>query len=937
MLARHGLWIWVFLLAGLPGGIRAEEYWVIPYDVDPPIQVDAVLDDWTGIPNPFVLDRKEQVTYTPEVWEGPADLSGTIRLAYRHDGLFIAAEVTDDVVNQPYRARDIWKGDHVNVWVDLTPGQDPDRQMFGTGQFHFVLSPGNLGGTGGKEKVIPPEIYLYRPEGLPQEGGEIASRRTPTGYVIEAFVPFSRLGVSRGVKRNQDANFELAISEADGSPARQEALMTFDTRKWQYSRKRLLTCVFGDGNGRGTAPARGKPIPGDVVVEPGETVSVSFEADETPAGKEAYVYFKALLQAPAVTGVEPRALRISLNGQPLTAERLSNRNPTSRFFAGDMAEFVAPDGSLGLYLANGFDRPQRSKRYGLMDYGPGCEYEFRAAGMIRPGPNTLTFTSLLPKGAGGPREVRIGEMELRIKTRERPKSVLTGAPEGRLPIHEPQLAFPRTWSGLRWDESTVSFRLRRRRFTVRSRFSAPDGRWYSSSSEFFTHRREVIPRDEWIEVRDTFVNRTDGDVPIMQEHVCEIGTRLQGVWLGGFRQRGLVGRKNDSANPSVYGTTARAGVGMFAHNDEFIVHVETSAGEGALRLADRQYVLAKGATYTATWVIVPVRKPDFWAFVNQARRARGVNFPLEHTFAFMSQPWPIYYWSDEQFRQFIDGKSADLVVLSNNLTRVEGRYPRCTEMYGADLKPYRDFLARLARLYPDGDVKSAVYYHCFLDTTAANAERFSEWRALDEQGQHMNYGGKGAYMKLYLPTTDPGGWGDEIAKWVDLILDDLGADGVFWDEFTRSRGAFVYNHWDGCTADIDPETFKIVRKKGSVTLLSLPFRLRQVKRILGRGAPLVINGAPATRTMVEQRFMAFTETGSMTNCRKMLLHSPVALGDHLTERSEADCYRDMLRALDHGCLYSWYTTRVFPTHKTLTEHMFPFTPIELHSGYVIGK
>jgi hypothetical protein len=28
---------------------------------------------------------------------------------------------------------------------------------------------------------------------------------------------------------------------------------------------------------------------------------------------------------------------------------------------------------------------------------------------------------------------------------------------------------------------------------------------------------------------------------------------------------------------------------------------------------------------------------------------------------------------------------------------------------------------------------------------------------------------------------------------------------------------------------------------------------------------------------------------------------------------------------------------VVPTHKTLTEYMYPFTPIELHSGYVIGK
>jgi DNA-directed RNA polymerase subunit RPC12/RpoP len=110
-----------------------------------------------------------------------------------------------------------------------------------------------------------------------------------------------------------------------------------------------------------------------------------------------------------------------------------------------------------------------------------------------------------------------------------------------------------------------------------------------------------------------------------------------------------------------------------------------------------------------------------------------------------------------------------------------------------------------------------------------------------------------------------------------------------------------------------------------------------VKRILSEGRPFVINGAPFTRTMLDQKFMAFTETGSITNCRLMLLHSPVALGDSLTERVPEDAYKDMLLALDLGCLYSWYDDRIYPTHKTLTEYMFPFTPIELHEGYVIGK
>jgi hypothetical protein len=46
----------------------------------------------------------------------------------------------------------------------------------------------------------------------------------------------------------------------------------------------------------------------------------------------------------------------------------------------------------------------------------------------------------------------------------------------------------------------------------------------------------------------------------------------------------------------------------------------------------------------------------------------------------------------------------------------------------------------------------------------------------------------------------------------------------------------------------------------------------------------------------------------------------------------------MLRALDYGCVYYWYfDLLVIPDYHTLTQYMFPITPLELHEGYIIGK
>ena len=46
----------------------------------------------------------------------------------------------------------------------------------------------------------------------------------------------------------------------------------------------------------------------------------------------------------------------------------------------------------------------------------------------------------------------------------------------------------------------------------------------------------------------------------------------------------------------------------------------------------------------------------------------------------------------------------------------------------------------------------------------------------------------------------------------------------------------------------------------------------------------------------------------------------------------------MLRALDFGGLYCVYVTRkVYPEYPTMTKWMYPFTPVELHKGYLIGE
>ncbi|MFV1964859.1 MAG: hypothetical protein ACC628_05515 [Pirellulaceae bacterium] len=686
-----------------------------------------------------------------------------------------------------------------------------------------------------------------------------------------------------------------------------------------------------------TDPPHSVPLADELIVPPTESRSLTVDLPQGGERAEPYLFFRAAAKSDRAGGYCNRAVRVSVNGQPIDGARLSNRGQKSTMQNGHVLSVAQGDGCFLIPWAPDFEATDKHELYALTDGVRACEYELYLGDLLQPGENTFTFTN--NNTAGLDYTVRIGDAEYRTR-KEKPKSdLLRPAPTGALPVFEPRVEFPRTYQKVEVQGTTVSVSAGERRYEILSDFSTPEANWVTQSNAFFGHQRRIVEHDEWIEVLDTYTNRTNENLPLMQRHRALVAEDATGIWLAGAKMPTKRGRHVGGANPSAYAAGPCGGIGLVALNDELRVHATWIADEDSIQLTDPHFVLAPQATYTAQWAIVPVKDPDFYAFVNAARRMLGVNFRLDLSFAFMFHEPPVYEWSDEQFTTFIDNKNANFVVKSNYGVRTANGHPaRCTDWIAGPHTVYRDFHKRVRRLYPDESVKTGIYYHCFLDTNEANKRRFSGDRALGSAGNPIVYGkGRHSYMSLFIPTLEPDRWGQESARVLDVILDDIGVDGVFWDEFSWSTTHFVYSHLDGCSADIDPKTHRIRRLKGSVALLSRDFRVQQVKRIQQRGAPLIVNGAPWTRTLAELRFPAFTETGSISHCRKVLLYSPIALGDHLSERSERDAYRVMLNALDYGCLYAWYGSDFSMPYETLTEHMYPITPLEIHAGYVMGE
>lgn len=595
---------------------------------------------------------------------------------------------------------------------------------------------------------------------------------------------------------------------------------------------------------------------------------------------------------------------------------------------------MASGNTFTLPYAPDFDATDKHDSYGLKN-AKAALLEFNVTDLLKKTGNLLEIKNAVR--APIDRLLDVGDGKL-IYDNPPPPKVLSGPPSGYLPTIAPQAVKPVNYEITQQSGSAFAVQLGKSTFNVSSQYSTPAGKWETGSNKYFSINRQFEKKGEWIVVRDTFTNLTDENLPLM--HRDQVDIKSDKVWLGGLSPTGIIGTSNNTSNPTIFAVQSKTGIGLLPLDDVFQVHIQNYSTGDAIGLADNNLVLRPKSPYTAEWAIVPVAangsSTDYFNFINATRRLLDTNFAIDGGFAFLrANPKNVGKWTDQQIVDFAKYKDAPVLSIGLGYPNYKGKVPQGTAFQQIDHTAVLDAVARRRKLLPN--VKQTFYFHCFIDVADEAPEKFEDSRIIMPDGKQADYGKD--YLKLFLPTLE-NSYGTAIGKNIDIILDDFKMDGVYWDELSRSRYSYTYgdNQWDGFSADIDSKTMQIKRLKGSVTLLSLPWRLKHAKDIMKRGILIANGGNPPTREMRALHFPTFNETGSISNCVASQLYSPIALGDHLTERSEEDAYHTMLKALDYGCVYYWYfDLLVIPDHHTLTQYMFPITPLELHEGYIIGK
>jgi hypothetical protein len=219
---------------------------ICPLKPDPPISIDGDLNDWVMVPVRYEI-RKENVVYGKNKWKNEKDLSGTILICWRNEGLYIGVEVIDDKIVQNLTGKDLWKGDHIEIYIDTKYSPDA-KGIFGDGQFQIGISPGNLLNTGDPIIDIPPEYYIFHPENfVSKEKIIVGSKRTEEGYNIEAFIPFKLLKID--VKEGTIIGIDICISDTDTPDIQEKMTSLIKDKEWKCrERSRLLPLRFSSSS-----------------------------------------------------------------------------------------------------------------------------------------------------------------------------------------------------------------------------------------------------------------------------------------------------------------------------------------------------------------------------------------------------------------------------------------------------------------------------------------------------------------------------------------------------------------------------------------------------------------------------------------------------------------------------------------------------------------
>ncbi|MEN6548265.1 MAG: hypothetical protein ABFE07_19670 [Armatimonadia bacterium] len=494
-----------------------------------------------------------------------------------------------------------------------------------------------------------------------------------------------------------------------------------------------------------------------------------------------------------------------------------------------------------------------------------------------------------------------------------------------------------------------------------------------------------------VRVSEKIENLTPADLGLQFSYDVSTGGPLPVLYIGGDGDPGNNYADSIDMNPTVFSGQEKTGLGWLAEDDLLRAQARVRHAQGQTSVLSINFGLPPKAAYTMEWTLYPRSNNDYWDFINQVRRDWHVNFPIAGPFAFFGHvssvaresvesirgrtkdrhvqlacmhPWTNYQYpySREDHKRWWQEASAKIHAVDpaiRTLVMMEPPLESRVHMDTWDQDPYRDSIVLNADGKPAYDLNYSPAY-VGKDDFAAGYRLV--WRypmvPADDVAKADVTVSPLARQNPPLASIVAGGldfrpvpivtnsWMKYLDYDVDFAMKDCGANGMYIDCFSyggsRSWARYTYDRWDGHTVDLDARTHRITRKYADLSLLSAAAQERIVRRIQAAGGVVVANSEPCTRNMRQVRLNRFVETGggARYDCGTHL-YTPIALGMPMgqmpqDQRNARGFIADVVENLKYGCVYYYYSIPLGYDYGCVNR-MFPFTPRELHSGWLVGE
>ncbi len=490
-----------------------------------------------------------------------------------------------------------------------------------------------------------------------------------------------------------------------------------------------------------------------------------------------------------------------------------------------------------------------------------------------------------------------------------------------------------------------------------------------------------------IEIEDIIKNLSNEDTGVIINHKILTPEISQDYRICGIKSEALQGI---AENPSIYLSFKKTGIGFICKDNISRLQGEARRKINSFIYSVRHFGIGKGKEYTFKYSIYPQKEGNYWAFINKVRDDWKVNYRIDGPFAFSSKiiperktniycigPWLDYYTVDPQTKKVFTREKYKETVLpqlksikeTQKDAKVIGKIEtNLVTIYTKDIKD-GEKLPKASR------TEGKYGYILNEEQTRILKENIGDWIdsvLMTEDGRlivdtyYPGYLGPD-YIDLMVYPQIGNYRFKKFIEQVDFLMDEVGMDGVYIDQYTLSWGPIgrmdrhTYEKWDGYTCDIDEKTGKIIRKYTDCGLVGAEARKKIIEHALSKGGIVVINSFPTTKE--EQNLPAFRfsefENSPFIDlvsfldkkppeniwCTKGHLSSPIILGVRPQRFRDYDKYwaeiimKAVITGLKNGVLYYYYGSEI-PKEKGEygpINHMFPFTPVEINEGYLVGK